>query len=305
MADKSTRYILLGFPRSGTTLLARLLNGHPQVSCPPETFSITAAARFLTEQDRVEGPPIGVLSGLSMLGFGAEEIMAPLRDMVFSMQERIAGDRPVWVEKTAANTFYIETLEPFLAGHVRYIYLIRNPLDVVASNMDLAHNMGAQLSDLFAMTRGYDIPHEGIMRAWVNRTEALDDFAARNAEDCHSLRYEDLAENPVETLGNLMEFIGVKGDIDTQIKTAFEQPGQLGLGDFRIDETTSIRPPEKNGWRTRLPRNATARIIPLAAALMERHGYDVPRPTKLPDRDTAVRQFQMAAELKRNIAAKT
>ena len=198
MSDKSTRLIILGFPRSGTTLLARLLNGHPDVSCPPETFAITAAARFLTEQDRVEGPPIGVLSGLGMLGFSADDIMAPLRDMVFGFQDRIAGDRRIWVEKTAANTFHIETLEPFLSGHVRFIYMVRNPLDVVASNMDLAHNMGAQLSDLFTLTRGHDIPHEGLMRAWINRTEALDAFVERHREDCHTLRYEDLSENPAE-----------------------------------------------------------------------------------------------------------
>jgi len=305
MASKDTRYVLLGFPRSGTTLLARLLNGHPDVSCPPETFALTAAGRFLSEQSRVEGPPIGVLSGLGMLGFGAEDIIAPLRDMVFGFQDKIAGDRPVWVEKTAANTFHIEALEPLFAGHVRYIYLVRNPLDVVASNMDLADNMGAQLSDLFALTRGYDIPQEGILRAWIDRTKALDDFASRHAEDCHTLRYEDLLEDPQATLGALMAFMGLGGDVQTQIDTAFATPGRVGLGDFRIDETTGIRPAQKNGWRKRLPRAVAARIIPLVADLMETHGYTAPKAGKLPDRDMAVRQFLMAAELKRNMAAKT
>ena len=106
-------------------------------------------------------------------------------------------------------------------------------------------------------------------------------------------------------MSNLMKFIGVSGDIDAQIARAFAQPGQLGLGDFRIDETTAVRPAEKNAWRKRLPRAAASRIIPLAAPLMEKHGYEVPRATKLPDRDTAIRQFQMAAELKRNIASKS
>lgn len=305
MSSKQTRYVLLGFPRSGTTLLARLLNGHSDVSCPPETFAITAAGRFLAEQNRVEGPPIGVLSGLGMLGFDAEDIMTPLRDMTFGFLDKIAGDCPVWVEKTAANTFHIEALEPLLAGHVRFIYLVRNPLDVVASNIELADNMGAQLTDLQALTRGSDSPHEGILQAWIDRTTALDAFAARHAADCHTLRYEDLLDDPLTSLGAVMAFMGLSGDIQTQIDTAFAAPGPLGLGDFRIDETTGIRPAQKNGWRKRLPRAAAARMIPQVAALMETHGYAPPKAAKLPDRDTAIRQFLMAAELKRNMAAKS
>ncbi|WP_050526596.1 sulfotransferase family protein [Pseudorhodobacter aquimaris] len=302
MKSKNTRYVVLGFPRSGTTLLARLLNGHPDVSCPPETFSFAAAGKFLSEQTRVEGPHIGVLSGLGMLGFAAEEVMAPLRDTVFGFQEKLAGERPIWVEKTATNIFHIETLEPFLAGHVRYIYIVRNPLDVVASNMDLASNMGAQLSDLHALTQGSDISQEGLMRAWIDRTKVLDEFAGRHGADCHYLRYEDLTENPAESLGAIMKFMGVEADIEQQISAAFSQTGRIGLGDFRIDETTSIRTPKKDGWRKRLPRTMASRIIPLAAELMEKHGYAVPKVPKLPDRETAIRQFLMAAELKRNSA---
>ncbi|MFN3287835.1 MAG: sulfotransferase [Sphingomonadaceae bacterium] len=31
-------FAIFGFPRSGTTLLSRLLDAHPQVSSPPETY---------------------------------------------------------------------------------------------------------------------------------------------------------------------------------------------------------------------------------------------------------------------------
>lgn len=239
-----------------------------------------------------------------MLGLDAEAIMAPLREMIFGYQTQIAGTRPIWVEKTATNIFHLEALEPLLSGHVRFIYITRNPLDVVASNMDLAQSMGAQLSDLFEMTRGNDILQEGIMKAWINRTEMLDEFASRHGEDCHCLRYEDLTLDPVNALGSIMTFMGIETDINAQIANAFSRPGQIGLGDFRIDNTTAILPAKVNEWRKRLPRSVSSRIIPLAAELMERHGYDVPKPTKLPDRDTAIRQFLMAAEFKRNSAHK-
>lgn len=298
-SSRNGRYLILGFPRSGTTLLSRLLDAHPEVSCPPETYLFSSAARFLSEQAAVEGPPIGVLSGLSFLGVEPEEVMASLRAMVFGMHERIAGGAPVWVEKTAVDVFHLETLEEFLAGHVRFIALTRNPLDVVASNMDLAGAMGAQLADLYGLTRGVNGPHEAIARAWIDRTTALDAFVARNETDCHRLRYEDLVADPASVLDGLLGFMGLEAGGAALAASAFERTPRIGLGDFRVNETSAIRPHDPNAWRKRLPRAAASRIVPLLAPLMEAHGYKVPKTPRLPSREEAVRQFVMAAQLKR------
>ena len=294
------RFLILGFPRSGTTLLARILGAHPEISCPPETNLFSAAGRFLTEQTRVEGPHVGVLTGLGFSGVEAEEAMAPLREMLFGFHERIAAGRPVWVEKTATDVFHLETLETFLAGHVRFICLTRNPLDVIGSNIDLATTSGAQLPELFERTQGINSPHEGIARAWIERTEALDAFAGRDPEARHVLSYEDMTGDPEATLGALFAFMGLEADVEETVARAFAEPGPVGLGDFRFDGTSGLRPPSANGWRKRLPPAAAARILPLVAPLMERHGYKVPKAPRAPDREDAMRQYRLAAEFKRN-----
>src|SRR5262245_115225 len=125
----SRRFLILGFPRSGTTLLSQLLDAHPDISCPPETNLFSAAGRFLAEQTAVEGPPIGVLTGLGFVDIPPEDVFEPLRRMLFGFHERIAGDAPMWVEKTATDIFHIEELEPLLVGHARFIVLVRHPLD--------------------------------------------------------------------------------------------------------------------------------------------------------------------------------
>lgn len=301
-ANKSMRYVLLGFPRSGTTLLSRLLDAHPQISCPPETHLMTAAARFLSEQTAVEGPPIGVLSGVGFLGVEAEEVMAPLRQMIFGMHDRFAGDADLWVEKTGVDIFHLEALEPLLAGHVRFILLSRNPLDVVASNMDLIGAMGAPLTDLAAAMGGAAAPHDGIARAWADRMQAMQDFAARHPQDCHSLRFEDLTGDPATTLSSLLEFLGLPGDGAALVAAARTAEPRFGLGDFKVNETLSIRPPDANGWRKRLPRMAAARIIPILAPGMAALGYNVPKPARIPSREDAVRQYAMAAQMKRSAA---
>jgi len=296
----SQRFIVLGFPRSGTTLLAQLLDAHPDISCPPETHLFSAAGRFLAEQAGVEGPPIGVLSGLSFLDIPPDDVMAALREMVFAFHDRIAGDAPLWVEKTATDIFHLEALEPMLAGHARFIVVVRHPLDVIASNMDLAMTMGAQLPELFAVTRGVNGPFDGFAKAWVDRMEALAGFVERNRDACFVVNYEELLANPAERLNALFEFMGVAADGQGVIDTAFSRPGRLGLGDFRTHETDGIRPPTKDGWRKRLPHAAVARILPLLAPMMERYGYTPPKVPRLLSREEAIRQFVMAARMKRS-----
>ena len=292
--------VILGFPRSGTTLLARLLDAHSQISCPPETHLMAAAARFLSEQTAVEGPPIGVLSGLAFLGLDAEQVMTPLRDLVFGLERKVAGEKPVWIEKTGVDIFHLEILEELLSGHARFIVLVRHPLDVIASNLDLAEAMGAPLADLARLTRSYDDPFEGMARAWIDRASALNGLIARQGADVYRLSYEELTANPAAVLDGLLGWIGVRPADGTALaETALAQGPRVGLGDFRINATVGIRLPEKNGWRKRLPRAATSRIVPILADAMVEQGYAVPKVPKLPDREDAVRQFQMAAQIKR------
>ncbi|MCF2906696.1 sulfotransferase [Octadecabacter sp. CECT 8868] len=297
---KDTRYIILGYPRSGTTLLSRLLDAHPDVSCPPETHLFTAAARFLSEQDNVEGPPIGVLAGVNFLGVEAEDVLNPLRKMCFGFHERAAQGAPIWVEKTGVDIFHIDKLKLLLEGHAKFILLWRNPLDVIPSNVDLAEKMGAPLTDVWQDTRSWICPFEGLAQSWVQRSQDLRAFQDAIGEDCHALKYEDLTQDPASTLSELFRFMGAQGDATDVVSQAFTREPNIGLGDFRIDGMTEVRPPDPKAWRTRLPRMAAGRVVKIVAEEMEHLGYDVPKTPKRPSRETAVRQFTMAAQMKRN-----
>jgi hypothetical protein len=82
------------------------------------------------------------------------------------------------------------------------------------------------------------------------------------------------------------------------VAAAFSGEPRIGLGDFRIHETSGLGAPVKDGWRRRLPRAATARIVPILVPLMERHGYKVPKTPAQPGREDAVRQFTLAARMR-------
>lgn len=303
MTDPATRFVILGFPRSGTTLLSRILNAHPQISSPPETGVFSAAGRFLTELTAIEGPPIGVQTGLAFAGIPTEDLHRDLRGLLFGQLDRIAGQKSVWVEKTATDIFHLERLEPLLTGHVRFICTLRNPLDVVPSNITLSRTMAGQLTELFAATRGINAEYDAIAGAWVDRQTALDAFVARHPDACHTMRYEDLLSAPEDTLGRLLAFAGLQGDPAQMLADAFSGPPRIGLGDMSINDQPGLRPASPNGWRKKLPPAAAARIIPVVAPLMQVHGYTVPKAPPMADRETAIRQYEIATRMKQQLAA--
>lgn len=293
------RIVILGFPRSGTTLLARLLDAHPEISCPPETYLFTAAARFLQEQDVVEGPAIGPLSGLELLGVPAEDTVAALRRMVFELQDRVSDGARVRIEKTAIDIFRLNEIETLLSGHARFLLLIRNPLDVIASNLDLAKVMGAWLDDLYRAMGEEPNQLIGLARAWIDRMTALEGFFQRHGDACYRLRYEDLTSDTLGSMAALYDWIGVAPKGKDLIENALNGTSRLGLGDFRFNEMDAIRPPDPKGWRKRLPPATAGRIVPMLAPLMEANGYNVPKLPRPPSREDAIRQFVMATQLKR------
>ena len=301
--DHSTRFVILGFPRSGTTLLSRILNAHPEISSPPETGVFSAAGRFLTELTAIEGPPIGVQTGLAFAGIPTEDLHRDLRALVFGQLDRIAGAKTVWVEKTATDLFHLERLEPLLAGHVRFICTIRNPLDVVPSNVMLSRTMAGQLTELFAATRGSNSEYDAIAKAWVDRQTALDEFVSRHPDDCFTMRHEDLLSDPGATLGRLLAFAGLQADPAQMVADAFSGPARIGLGDMSINDQPGLRPANPNGWRKMLPPAAATRMMPLLTPLMQAHGYAVPKVPPLADRETAIRQYEIAIRMKQQMAA--
>lgn len=301
--DHSTRFVILGFPRSGTTLLSRILNAHPEISSPPETGVFSAAGRFLTELTAIEGPPIGVQTGLAFAGIPTEDLHRDLRALVFGQLDRIAGAKTVWVEKTATDLFHLERLEPLLAGHVRFICTIRNPLDVVPSNVMLSRTMAGQLTELFAATRGSNSEYDAIAKAWVDRQTALDEFVSRHPDDCFTMRHEDLLSDPGATLGRLLAFAGLQADPAQMVADAFSGPARIGLGDRSINDQPGLRPANPNGWRKMLPPAAATRMMPLLTPLMQAHGYAVPKVPPLADRETAIRQYEIAIRMKQQMAA--
>lgn len=203
-------FLIVGTPRSGTTLLQRLACELPGVSVPPEThfFSLFLPGllrrhRFPLEEanlveelrhyaalDRVREHGIDPLQVADALGGRCER---PI-DLFVSVVQALAGPAPVYGEKTPDHLLWWRPLARALP-EVKVIAVIRDPRAVVASNLGLPWGMSHP--DVLAERWGSD------------QRQVLAAAAALGRRRCLVLRYEAMVQHPEEVQRSMAELLGL------------------------------------------------------------------------------------------------
>jgi hypothetical protein len=267
--------VVLGAPRSGTTLLRRLLNAHPKINCPPETNLLSAAARFVHEESFAGGMAVGVVPGLGFSQFTEEQILERLRTMVVGILQQIAADagKPVWAEKTAFDSFHIEQIERILGDRVRYVCLVRHPLDVACSIKELTDKMELVVDELRPYLARFASPYEAFTQAWVDIVQSIVKLIGRHPDAAIQLRYEDLVADPVEQLSRLFDFLQQPTDARVLVDQAMHQQDTVGLGDWKTYQKSSISAGSVGRWKS-LSATTVARMARIAGTTLVKMGYE-------------------------------
>jgi protein-tyrosine sulfotransferase len=281
---------ILGFSRSGTTLTRRLFNAHPRLCCPPETLILHGCARFLEENEVSRGLKLGVLPGCSYAGIPPEEVLERLRGFAFGMFRELAGreGKQKWVDKTPANMFQIDKLELFCGSRLRYLVLIRHPLDVICSLRELCNETENYLFELHEYIRRYNSPLVAFAHAWADcYTRALR-FQEEHPDWCVRLRYEDLVADPAAELDRVFTFLNEPTDTAALVEKAMSGRDKIGLGDWKTYQKSKISN-ESVGRRKELSPQTTNKLLDIVGPVMEAYGYEVTRPENVADAEQARR----------------
>lgn len=182
---------MLGFPRSGTTLLENVLNAHPQI----ETFEEITAGQVCV--DRIERVRIG---------------RAPPEDVVVTyntarhdyygelQRRRRKEGATLLVDKMpirSADATFFATLFP----EWRYIFSVRHPFDVVLSCFKQRFKPNAAMEH-FRTFEGAARLYDFTMTEWFEQF-SLDDPAV------HYIRYDSLVTDFETTTRKALDFLGV------------------------------------------------------------------------------------------------
>jgi protein-tyrosine sulfotransferase len=293
-SDAAQGIVILGMPRSGTTLLRRILDAHPAICCPPETNVLSAAARFLREEASAGGVAIGVLSGLSFAGIAEEVVVARLCELVFGLLQDVCRQRGKrrWAEKTAFNIFHLDQIERLCSGACRFLCLIRHPLDVVCSIKELTDKMETYVAELHAYIRQYPAPLEAFVHAWVETHACLRRFVGDHPDGCLVLKYENLVHHPAEELQRVFDFLGEPADVPAILSQALHGTEAVGLGDWKTYERRTVHTESVGRWRCLSPSTLHG-LVEIAAAEMELAGYPPVATVASPQPAVARRQYEL------------
>lgn len=215
---------VIGAPRSGSTLLTRMLGAHSRLVARPEPHLITPLAH-LGLYDRVDRAPYdAVQSAQSLRSFvddmpgGEDAYLEALRTFTSTLYANHLGDRQdaLFVDKTPAYALVLPFLETLYPA-AKYVVLTRNPLAIWDS----------YAASFFGGDYGSAQTFNPILERYV---PAIADFLRRGAVPMLHVRYEDLVREPEEALAELHAFLGIEHEAETVEYGDHQLEGQ-GLGD--------------------------------------------------------------------------
>jgi protein-tyrosine sulfotransferase len=285
--------IVLGAPRSGTTLLHRLLDAHPEICSPPQTELFIACASFIREEPTASGPPLGVLSSLWHCGFTEAQVTERLRSLAFGFLDELSAraNKPMWVEKTGSNGFFIDGIERVVGRHCKYVCIVRHGFDVALSTRDLCDKIGAYPRTWLEYLQRDSRPLVAFAWAWADITERMQALCAAHPDHALKVRYEDLVADPKAVLGRIFEFLGRPTDVEALLARAFSRPDeQVGVGDWKTYRTTQVSTESTGRWRSEPPEVAGL-LAGVINPVLEREGYE---PVPLPPATSAEAQLKRA-----------
>jgi len=292
--ENNSGIVILGVPRSGTTLVRRLVNAHPNIACPGETCILSACARFMHSETVADGLEFGVITGLSFAGFSQDEILHRLRNFAFGFHTDHAQSqgKKRWAEKTAVDIFHLDGIEDLCADQVQYVCVVRHGLDVICSLKEFSDRGFTYLSEVHEYIKRYPIVLEAFAHAWVDANQSLLRFIDRHPDNTHVIRYEDLVDNPETETKKMFEFLNEQID-ENIISTALARPRKTGLGDWKTYQRDNIDKASIGRWKG-LPQYLASRLAEICNPTLESFGYETILVKPRDKQSVARRRYEMA-----------
>jgi hypothetical protein len=187
---------LAGLHRSGTTLLARLLAAHPEIS----GFSGTGVPANEGQHLQTVYPTAAAYGGPGRFGFAPESHLTEASPLASAQNARALFEewsqqwdlaRPVLLEKSPPNLLKTRFLQALFPGSA-FVVIVRHPIPV---SIPTATWRG---------TRRYD----RLIEHWL-RCHALFEADRERLDRVHVLTYEQLVGDPAGVLSGIFKFLGL------------------------------------------------------------------------------------------------
>jgi Sulfotransferase family len=277
---------VVGCPRSGTTLLQRMLDHHPLLAVANDSHFIP---RALERSAQHEGNPpltpdlvesvrtyrrfhrLGLPDSAVARAAARSDTYASFVSSLYSAFARVHG-KALGGEKTPDYVKHLPLLGRLFPG-ARTIHLIRDGRDVAVSTLAWAREDKGP--GRFRLWRTRPVAVCALWWSWLVSTGTRDGRRL-GADRYQEVRYEDLTATPQETVGELLRFLGLP---DSRDCVTFHE------GKVRNDPNLSPKQawlpatPGLRNWRRELDQQDVELFEAIAGNLLSSLGYERAFPT--------------------------
>jgi hypothetical protein len=280
--------IVVGVPRSGTTLLRMMLDSHPQLAIPPETGFLPKLAALDPAADCAATALSIITSADTWPDFHLDpralgDALAEVRPCPPALAARTfyrlyaaRFGKPRWGDKTPNYGVDIDRIAGLLPeAHV--VHLIRDGRDVAVSVRGMWFAPGDTI--------------EALARDWADRIARTRDLGTRVAHYLE-IRYESLVTTPERTLGTICDFLELTFD---PLLLAYHRRASARLDEHearvasdghliiskeqrRRNQRFTMEPPREDRigrWRRELDRDEVTRFESVAGDWLDILGYPI------------------------------
>ena len=272
-------FILLGYPRSGNTLLGAVLNANDWIVIPEETDFILPVcmicqrvpdafagrkllANLIVNTERFHhslGPYIRypeIVRALNRCEYTASAVIIMVHELVSrNAGKLIAGNR------SPNDIAYVPDIAKagVFDSDIKIIHLVRDPRDVYVSTLRLNWIPAAQLQSELPGT-------------WASTNLMLSRVLRHNLERYLCVRYEDLISEPERQIRRITDFLGVPFQprmLEARTRSGLypDQPHHANVG-------REFLPSRVAAFRRDLPAEIAAEIADRASEAMKFFGYE-------------------------------
>ena len=249
-AERRSPAFLVGFPRSGTTLLDTFLMGHRDTAVLEEVHLLGAAER---EIGHVADLPRASLDELERAR------KAYLAELDLHVDKGFAG---LVVDKLPLNLLGGPFIQCLFPG-APIIFAQRHPCDAVLSGFMQSFIMNDAMASFLTIEDSADF-YDAVMSSWLSLREAF-------SLNVHTVRYERLVEYPQAELRPLTDFLGLPWDdrMLAHTETARERGAIITPSYDQVTEPLSSR---SVGRWSRYEKQLEP-VLPVLLSWAERLGY--------------------------------
>ncbi|AGL21231.1 sulfotransferase [Actinoplanes sp. N902-109] len=271
--------IVVGCPRSGTTMLQLMLHAHPRIAIPPETRFVLAAyrerrdfgdlrepanrealARRIADRRETRFCDLGLDRDAAVARMtAADGTLGSVLGTVFQMYAERFG-KPRWGDKRPAYLHNIDLLLR-LFPDAQFVNIVRDGRDCVASLKEMSWHR----KDIYAT-----------VAAWAR---AVDDArrAARRLGPAQwfEFRYEDLVADPHGKLTELCGYLGEDYDPAMAEPSAVAEVAVPSFKTWHSRTHTPVTSERVRSWQTRLTTEEIALCEAALGSRLVANGYEL------------------------------